>query len=97
MEVSSPELKTIEVWLTHLVEMAHKEDYGPLSLQVGSITGAVDDLVHGYEQLVHSLPNLTNQITNVHADTEQMAKQLEVPPSLSLFALQRSCFNSDLC
>lgn len=51
---------------------------GPLALQMGTITGAVDDLVHGYEHLVHSLPNLTSQICNVHADTEQMAKQLEV-------------------
>ena len=45
---------------------------------MGGITGAVDDLVHGYETLVQSLPNLSKQIINVHADTEQMAKQLEV-------------------
>jgi len=51
---------------------------GPLVLQMGAVTGAVDDLVHGYEQLVHALPNLTETISNVHADTEQMAKALEV-------------------
>lgn len=56
----------------------HAAEAGPLALQMGNITGVVDDLVHGYEQLVHSLPNLTNQICNVHSDTEQMAKQLEV-------------------
>jgi hypothetical protein len=78
-------------------EMAHKDDYGPLSLQVGSITGAVDDLVHGYEQLVHSLPNLTNQITNVHADTEQMAKQLEVRHTLTLFDVLCVFLNLTAC
>ena len=57
---------------------ARQNKAGPLSMQMGVVTGAVDDLVHGYEQLVHSLPNLTEQIGNVHADTEQMAKQLEV-------------------
>lgn len=56
----------------------HAGEAGPLALQMGSITGAVDDLVHGYEQLVHTIPNITTQICNVHADTEQMAKQLEV-------------------
>ena len=61
----------------HLI-MSRTDNYGPLSLQMSSVTGAVDDLVHGYEQLVHSLPNLTSQVANVHADTEEMAKHLEV-------------------
>lgn len=51
---------------------------GPLALQMGDVTGAVDDLIHGYEQLVHTLPDLTEKIIDVYADTEQMAKQLEV-------------------
>lgn len=53
-------------------------DYGPLALQLGGVTSAVDDLVHGYEHLVHTLPDLTSKITSVHADAEQMAKELEV-------------------
>jgi len=54
------------------------QNAGPLALQMGDVTGAVDDLVHGYEQLVHTLPDLTEKIIDVYADTEQMAKQLEV-------------------
>lgn len=52
--------------------------HGPLSLQVGAITGAVDDLVHGYEHLVESLPNVSKQVMNMHYTTEELAKGLEV-------------------
>jgi hypothetical protein len=80
--VLCPKLSSIE---TVLLMMAHQRDLGPLSLQMGDVTGAVDDLVHGYENLVHALPNLSNQVKNVHADTEQMAKQLEVFASFVVY------------
>ena len=53
-------------------------DHGALSLQMGSVTGAVNDLIHGYEQLVHSLPAVSHNIVQMHSRTEDMAKDLEV-------------------
>jgi hypothetical protein len=52
--------------------------HGPLSLQMGAVTGAVDDLVHGYEQLVHTLPSLSGKIAHMHSNTENMANELGV-------------------
>ena len=46
------------------------ESYGPLALQMGSVTGAVDDLIHGYEQLVHTMPTLSNNVLQMHSKTE---------------------------
>lgn len=52
--------------------------YLPLSLQMGTVTAAVDDLVHGYEHLVHSLPNVSKNLMQMHGHTEDMARNLEV-------------------
>lgn len=61
-----------------MASMSRIDDYGPLSLQMGSVSTGVADLVHGYEQLVTRLPDLTETVLNVHANTEQMTKELEV-------------------
>jgi hypothetical protein len=58
--------------------MSRTAVHGPLSLQMGTVTTGVADLVHGYEQLVNKLPDLTETVLNVHANTEQMTKELEV-------------------
>ena len=55
-------------------------EYGPLALQMGTVTGAVDDLVHGYEQLVGALPSLSEQVQHMHHGTATLAKDLEVSP-----------------
>ena len=52
--------------------------YGPLALQMGSVTGAVDDMIHGYEQLVQTMPKLSENVQAMHYRTEGMAKLLEV-------------------
>ncbi|KAJ1433366.1 hypothetical protein B484DRAFT_478373 [Ochromonadaceae sp. CCMP2298] len=57
--------------------MAQPVTYGPMSLQMGGVTSAVDDLVHGYETLVTSLPTLSRTVMSVHAETEEMAKSLQ--------------------
>ncbi len=54
------------------------KNYGPLALQMGTVTGAVDDLVHGYEQLMHTLPELSQKVAQMHSGTENMAIDLEV-------------------
>lgn len=50
----------------------------PLALQMGAVTGAVDDLVSGYEHLVGSLPAVSQQIANMNLETETMAQELQV-------------------
>ena len=42
------------------------------------MTGAVDDLIHGYESLVHSIPSIASKVKDAHKNTEEMAKELEV-------------------
>jgi hypothetical protein len=51
---------------------------GLLSLQMGAVTGAVDDLIHGYDQLVSSLPLLAQKVNGMQSETEMMANRLEV-------------------
>lgn len=53
---------------------------GMLSLQMGTVTGAVDDLLHGYDQLVATLPNLAEKVSMIQGNTETMANELEVSP-----------------
>lgn len=56
---------------------------GPLTLQMGGVTHAVDDLIHGYETLVHSLPTISKTVGDMHQNTEALAKHLEVSNYLS--------------
>jgi len=58
--------------------MTSNPSYGPLSLQVGSVTSAVEDLITGYEHIVEALPNLTEKVAVVHNGTKAMAEELEV-------------------
>lgn len=51
---------------------------GPLSMEMGAITGAVDDLVSGYESLVTALPDVAQRVSDIQNGTEDMAKRLEV-------------------
>ena len=45
---------------------------------MGVVTGAVDDLIHGYEQLVHTIPTLSNRVNLMQMNTENLAIDLEV-------------------
>lgn len=51
---------------------------GPLSIEMGAITGAVDDLVSGYESLVTALPDVAQRVNDMQNGTEDMAHRLEV-------------------
>ena len=51
---------------------------GPLSMEMGAITGAVDDLVSGYESLVTALPDVAQRVNVMQNGTEDMAHRLEV-------------------
>ena len=51
---------------------------GPLAVDVGLVTGAVDDLVSGYESLVQALPDVAHRVSQIQNGTEDMAKRLEV-------------------
>ena len=47
-------------------------------MELGAITGAVDDLVSGYESLVTALPDVSQRVSDMQHGTEDMAKRLEV-------------------
>ncbi len=51
---------------------------GPLALEMGLVTGAVDDLISGYESLVTALPDVAQRVNDIQNGTEDMAKRLEV-------------------
>lgn len=68
--------------------MSHQDQWSkvpdvPLSLQMGSVTGAVDDLMQGYSALVESLPALATRVSKMTLNTEGMAKELEVNCKMS--------------
>jgi hypothetical protein len=46
-------------------------------LSSNTVGGALDDLVHGYDKLIDTLPIVTERVTQIHNDTEDMAIQLE--------------------
>ena len=50
---------------------------GPLSLEMGAVTSAVDDLVSGYESLVATLPEVAQRVNDIQSGTECMAHRLE--------------------
>lgn len=55
---------------------------GPLSLQVGQVTSAVDDLITGYEHIVDSLPQVASKVSEMHHGTTALAEELEVRESM---------------
>ena len=57
---------------------------GPLALQMGSVTGAVDDLIMGYEEIVKSLPAVAEKVSQMHHGTTNLATELEVSKFESL-------------
>ena len=46
-------------------------------LSFHNVSGAVDDLVNGYESLVQSIPSLAQKVASMSQGTENMAKHLE--------------------
>ncbi len=63
---------------------------GPMSVSMGLVTGAVDDLMSGYESLVTSLPDVAQRVSQMQNGTEDMAKRLEVPQT-HVFEVYYSC------
>lgn len=53
---------------------------GPMAIEMGMVTGAVDDLVSGYECLVTALPDVAQRVNDMQNGTEDMAHRLEVFP-----------------
>jgi hypothetical protein len=54
----------------------------PLTLQVGQVTSAVDDLVDGYERLLQKIPELAVQLSDIQSGTLNMANDLQVKISI---------------
>jgi hypothetical protein len=42
-----------------------------------NVSGAVGDLVHGYDVVVSALPNVADKVVEMHVKTENLAKELE--------------------
>lgn len=59
-------------------EKLSKDQYGPMSLQMGTITHAVGDMIMTYEQLIDTLPRVAENVAKMQDGVELMYKQTEV-------------------
>ncbi len=55
-----------------------KVEISPLSLQTGSMTYAVQDMMTGYEKIIEMLPNLADNYGKMIHDVDLMHKVSEV-------------------
>jgi hypothetical protein len=58
--------------------MEQSQSYQTLSLQAGSVTSAVDELISGYESIVDALPSVAYKVSEMHSGTKALAEDLEV-------------------
>ena len=50
----------------------------PVTLQLGAVSYAVDDLMHGYDTLISKLPKVNDKLATIQYGTQKLASDLEV-------------------